>query len=160
MKYNTLTDQQKKDLQEFVLECANSIGGQNHFLKMIEDIKESKQYPLLNKTGKFHFKTGTISWGKEIYKDKVDTLKNITRTLPSDNLLDCDNIKLSKEINNVIKTLGKLEFTVKPNDDKDGAGFSFKPFNTISDENIEFTPIFQIIFLDSINNTKKLITYK
>ncbi len=160
MKYNNLSSEQKKDLHERIVECANSIGGQNHFLKLIEDIREAKQFPLLNKTGKFHFKTGTISWGKEIYKDKIDALKNIIRIIPSDNLLECDNVKLKKDITNTIKTLGKLEFIVKPNDLKDGDGFRFKPFNTIDENNVEFNPIFQIIFLDNINNTKKILTYK
>ncbi|MEA3384412.1 MAG: hypothetical protein U9Q20_07065 [Campylobacterota bacterium] len=158
MKYNNLSDTEKKEMQSYVMECAKSIGGKNHFLKMIEDIKEVKQFPLTNKTGKFHFKTGTISWGKEIYQDKIDTLKSLTRILKTDNLFDCDNPKLKKEINNLIKTLGKLEFTVKPNDEKDGLGFNFKPFNTISENNVEFYPIFQIIFLDSINNTKRILT--
>ena len=56
--------------------------------------------------------------------------------------------------------MAKLEFVVKNKDKKDGEGFSFKPFNTINDDLIEFNPLFQIIFFDSVNNTKKILKYK
>ena len=157
MRYNNLSQEEKKELQEIVLDYSNKIGGKNYFLQMIENIRESKQFPLLNKTAKFHYNSGTISWKKEIYKEKIKAIKSILKAIPEDNLYNCKEIKLKKEITNTIKTLGKLEFIVKPNDSKDGEGFTFKPFNTIDSNNVEFTPIFQIIFLDSVNNTKKIL---
>ena len=134
-----------------------TMGGRNHFLGMIEGIKDAYQHPLTNKTGKFHFKAGTITWGKEVYKDKVEALKSMLIVHNDDNILTVENQKLKKEINNTIKTLGKLEFTISVDGQED---YKFKPFNTISQDNVELDPMFQIIFFDSLNNTKRILIYK
>ena len=157
MKFNNLSHDEKLDVQKLVVDCMDTLGGRNHFLGMIEGVKEAKQHPMLNKTGKFHFPSGTISWGKEIYKDKVVTLKNMLIASDNDNILGCDDDKMKKNINNVIKTLGNLEFTIQI---KDGNEFKFKPFSTVSDDNVELDPFFQIIFFDSLNNTKRILSYK
>ncbi len=157
MKFNNLSHEEKLEIQKIVINCMNTLGGRNYFLGMIEAVKESKQHPLLNKTGKFHFPHGTIFWGKEIYKDKVVTLKNMLISNENDNILDCENLKIKKSISNVIKTLGKLEFVISiDNEEK----FKFKPFNTKNDNDVELDPFFQIIFFDSLNNTKRILTYK
>jgi len=88
----------------------------------------------MNKTSKFHFEFGTISWQKEIYKDKIVTLKNMLISNDSDNILECKDERMKKNIINVIRTLGKQKFTIQI---KDGNSFSFKPFNSISEDNIE-----------------------
>ena len=157
MKFNNLEHEEKLEIQKLVFDCMEKIGGRNYFLGMIESVKEAKQHPLLNKTSKCHFENGTIQWGKEIYKDKVITLKNMLIENDKDNILDCSDEKMKKNINNVVKTLGKLEFTIKT---KETEGFTFKPFNTISADNVELDPLFQIIFFDSLNNTKRILTYK
>jgi hypothetical protein len=157
MKFNTLSHDEKLDIQKLVQECIDIIGGKNYFFKMIEDIRQSKPHPLLNKTGKYHFTNGTIQWKKEIYKDKIDAIKTILISNNEDNILSITNQKLLKDIKNSIKTLGKLEFVI---DTKDGKTYSFKPFKTISDENVELDPMFQIIFFDSLNNTKRILSYK
>jgi len=157
MKFNNVSHDEKLDIQKLVLNTIETIGGQNYFLAMIEDVKESKQHPLLNKTGKYHFKNGTITWGKEIYKDKVMALKNMLISHQDDNILKVENPKLQKDIQNTVKTLGRLEFVVHI---KGEEKFTFKPFNTISEDNVELAPLFQIIFFDSLNNTKKIMTYK
>ncbi|BFU78219.1 hypothetical protein ALC152_14340 [Arcobacter sp. 15-2] len=157
MKFNNLSHEGKLEIQKLVLQCMNAVGGRNYFLGMIENIKASTQHPLLNKTAKYHFENGTISWKKQIFKEKVIALKNMFIQHNEDNLLLIKNEKLNKEIRNCIKTMGKLEFVIQP---KEGNEFLFTPFNTISEDNIESNPIFQIIFFDSINNTKRIIDYK
>ena len=127
---------------------------------MLEDIRGEKKYPLSNKTGKLHFKTGTINWDKHIYEDKVDVLKQVAMNSLEENILLLEKEKLRKQLLNTVKTMVNLEFTVKNKNKKDGEGFKFRPFHLISEDNIEFDPIFQIIFLDSINNTKKILKYK
>ena len=157
MKFNNLSNEEKINIQKLVLDCMEKVGGRNYFLGMIESVKDAKQHPLLNKTSKCHFENGTIQWGKEIYKDKVVTLKNMLISSDKDNILDCSDEKMKKSITNVIKTLGKLEFTIKT---KETDGFTFKPFKTIDENNVELDPLFQIIFFDSLNNTKRIIDYK
>lgn len=157
MKFNNLSHEEKLEIQKIVLKCMDAVGGRNYFLGMIENIKESTQHPLLNKTAKYHFENGTISWGKQIFKEKVFALKNMFIQHSEDNLLTIKNEKLNKEIRNCIKTMGKLNFIVQP---KEGEEFNFSPFHTISETNVESTPLFQIIFFDSLNNTKRIIDYK
>ena len=157
MKFNNLSHDEKLEIQKIVIKCMNAVGGRNHFLGMIENVKESSQHPLLNKTAKYHFETGTISWGKQIFKEKIFALKNMFIQHTDDNILTVKNEKLNKELRNCIKTMGKLEFIIQP---KEGDAFTFTPFHTISEENIEASPLFQIIFFDSLNNTKRILDYK
>jgi hypothetical protein len=156
MKFNNLSHEEKLSVQRDLINCIDLIGGKNYFFGMIENIRESKQHPLLNKTGKFHFENGTIVWNKEIYKDKVVALKNMLIKNIDDNILSTSDLKMKKNLNNVIKTLGKLEFTININDIK---VFSFSPFNTITHDNVELNHFFQIIFFDSLNNTKRILIY-
>lgn len=160
MRFNNLSHDEKLDLQKELFENIDKLGGKFNFLSMLEVIRENDKHPLTNKTGKMHFKTGTITWDKHIYSDKVDVLKQALINAPRNNILTIENEKLKKQVLNSIKTISKLEFVVKNKDKKDGEGFGFKPFNVISEENIEFDPMFQIIFLDGINNTKKILKYK
>ena len=53
--------------------------------------------------------------------------------------------------------MGKLEFIIQS---KEGEELTFSPFHTINDTNIEVSALFQIIFFDSINNTKRILDYK
>jgi len=157
MKFNNLSHEEKLEIQKELQEYIDKIGGKNYFFSLLENIRDSKQHPLLNKTAKYHFENGTISWGKEIYKDKVVTLKKVIIAATCENILEIDDLKLKKDMLNTIKTLGKLEFEVKV---KNETIFKFKPFTTVSEDNIELNHLFQIIFFDSINNTKKILAYK
>jgi hypothetical protein len=157
MKFNNLSHDEKQEIQKLVLKCMEVVGGRNYFLAMIESVKEYPQHPLLNKTGKFHFNNGTISWGKQIFKEKVSALKEMFIQHQDDNILTIKNEKLNKEIQNCLKTMGKLEFVICS---KEGEELKFSPFYTISENNVETTPLFQIIFFDSLNNTKRILDYK
>lgn len=158
MKFNNLSHNEKLDIQKELLSIIDIMGGKNHFLGLIEHIKELKQHPLLNKTAKYHYPTGIISWNKEIYKDKILAIKHfLIKNSDENNLLNIEEIKLKKSIINTIHTVGKLTFTIKTDDNKE---YQIKPFDTIDDKNIQLNPIFQIIFFDSINNTKKILSYK
>ncbi len=157
MKFNNLSHNEKLEIQKKVLEVLEVVGGKNHFLGLIEDVKEASQHPLLNKTGRYHFPNGTITWGKQIFKEKVIALKNMLIQHDDDNILTIKDAKLQKEVENSIKTLGKLLFVIET---KDGQKFEFQPFITINETNVEINPIFQILFFDSINNTKRILNYK
>jgi len=157
MKFNNLSHEEKLIIQKKVLELLEIVGGKNHFLGMIEDIKNSSQHPLMNKTGKYHFPNGTIIWGKQLFKEKVIALKKMFIEHSEDNILTIKNEKLQKEIQNSIKTFGKITFIVET---KDGNRFEFQPFITINETNVEVDPMFQVLFFDSLNNTKRILEYK
>lgn len=160
MKFNLLTHEEKIDLQNKLNDCIEKVGGQFNFFKMIEDVKELPRHPLTNKTGKFHFATGTINWDKHIFEEKVEVLKQAIINAQSNNLLDLQKEKLKKQLINAARTIVNLEFTVKNKNIKDGDGFSFKAFLKMDDETIQFDPLFQIIFFDSVNSTKNILKYK
>jgi hypothetical protein len=157
MKFNNLSQEQKIEIQKKVLEVLEIVGGKNHFLGLIEDVKTASQHPLMNKTGKYHFPNGTITWGKQVFKEKVVALKTMFIEHSEDNILTIKNKKLQKEIENTLKTVGKLTFTIET---KDGKKFEFQPFITKSETDVEVDPIFQVLFFDSINNTKRILDYK
>ena len=79
MNFSTLPDETKQKLHEEILSNANSIGGKNFFLLMLEDIREEKPSPLLNKSSNFPFSKGRIRWGKSIYKNTLTILLNAIR---------------------------------------------------------------------------------
>lgn len=157
MKFNTMSHEEKLEIQKVLKDVIDSLQGKNHFFAMLEDIREATKHPLMNKTGKLHFKNGTISWGKEIFKDKVDVLKEVMQTIHGDNLLEIEQPKLKKQTINAAKTLVKLKFIVSF---KDTECFSFSPFKILNEDHIEMDPLFQVIFFDGITNTKKILKYK
>jgi hypothetical protein len=157
MKFNNLSHDEKLDIQKLLINASKAIGGKNHFFTMIEDIRESKQHPLMNKTGKLHFKGGTITWGKEIFKDKIEVLQEVIRMSHGDNLLEIEKPKLKKQTLNSARTLVKLKFKVEYKGEK---GFEFIPFSKLTEDYLEIDPLFQVIFFDSIQNTKKIFKYK
>jgi len=160
LRFNNLSHDEKLDLQKLLESNIEKIGGKFNFLTMLEDIRESKKHPLCNKTGKLHFKSGTITWDKHIFEDKINLLKQISINCPDNNLLLIEKEKLKKQLLNTIKTMVNLEFVVKNKNKKDGIGFCFKAFHIVNEDNIEFNPLFQIIFFDSINISKTILKYK
>ena len=74
MRFNDLDLETKKAVHNDLTTKANSIGGVNFFLKMIEDIREEKPSSLLSTTAVFNYSQGKISWGKSIYKETLTTL--------------------------------------------------------------------------------------
>lgn len=157
MRFNNLTSDEKLQLQQKLFQLMEILGGKNYFLKMLEEIREASQHPLLNKTGKYHFSQGTITWKKQIFKEKIQFLKNIFVEYHDNNLLEIPNKKLQKEVINTINTLGKLTFEIAT---KENQHYSFQPFITLSETCIEIEPIFQILFFDSVVSTKKILDYK
>ncbi len=160
MRFNNLSHDEKLDLQKKLEIAIEKIGGKFHFLTMLDDIREPKKHPLSNKTGKCHFKTGTITWNKHIFDDKVDTLKQVSINCIENNILTIENPKLKKQLTNTIKTISNLEFLVENKDKEQPESFTFKAFDIINENNVEFNSFFQIIFFDSINNTKNILKYK
>ena len=157
MRFNILSHDDKLQIQKQLLTFIESLGGVGIFYTLLDDIREPKQHPLLNKTAKLHFKYGTISWGKSIFKEKIDTIFNVLKIVQDDNLLNIEDQKLKKQIINSIKTMGNLDFIIELKDNKI---VTIKPFIQKSEDNIELDPIFQIVFFDSINNTKRILKYK
>lgn len=161
MDFNQLDENIKKQLHKELLSNAMSIGSKNSFLQMLEDIKEAKPKPLLNKTAIFHFSTGKISWGKTIYKDTLTTLFSAMRKEEQDgDILEGLKPKDYKNFMNMLRALKPIELIVKPKNIEDGEGFSFSILDTSKEKKTEISLMFKIIFFYNIEFAKKALNYE
>ncbi len=161
MNFNDLTTDEKENLHNELLNNAQSIGGKNFFLGMIEDIKLSKPNPLLNKTGIYHYGGGRIIWEKSIYKDTLTLLFDSLRKFEQDgSLVKGLNPRKHKTTTNMMKTLKPINIRVAPKNQKIGDGFSFPIFDKIDGENSTVSMMFKIIFFYNIDFAKKILSFK
>jgi hypothetical protein len=164
--FNKQTEDDKAFIALFMQKFAQTIGGANFLLSLIEAMKEKKPNPLMYNGKKISSKNTTIEWNKIVFKDKLDLLEEIITTHKSDedsdfNILNVQNKKKRKNILNMVKTLSPIDFFVTPNNPEDGGGFEFKVFKEIDFENeiVKLNPIFVAMFFCSTEFTKKALRY-
>jgi hypothetical protein len=68
--YNSLDDETKEQLRKQINDCAQSLGGKNYFLQLLEAVREERHHPLMAKDTSFRFKHGKIQWKKLFLKIK------------------------------------------------------------------------------------------
>jgi len=157
INYNSLDDLTKQKLKEEIINCALKIGGKNHFLSLIEEIREESVHPLLSKDTSFRFSYGQVKWGKVIFKDKVDLLIKITKDRANnENLMLKKGDKNYKTIMNFLRTLGPIIFEVNPKNKKDGDGFNLNAFDIIDENTSHLNFMFDVVFFLPIYIVKKL----
>ncbi|RLA59056.1 MAG: hypothetical protein DRQ78_11110 [Epsilonproteobacteria bacterium] len=159
--FNTLNDEEKKLYHQKLLSCANSFGGKNFFLHLLEAIREAKPHPLVAGNSRFDIEQGNISWNKIIFNDKLQLLiKARTNESKQDNFLANKDEKNYKKILNVVRTLKPIVFQVKPANKEDGSGFFFQAFDVIDEHKTKLNPIFDALFFCSIQTVKKALNYE
>jgi hypothetical protein len=159
MIFKNLTIDEKNKLSTELTHYSKNIGGDNFFLTMIENIRESKPNPLLNKTAICHYKNGTLSWKKTIYKDTLTILFNGIRKEEKDgDILDGLNVKEYKQTMNMLKILKPIEITVNPKEEYEG--FSFSILDTTEMKKTKISLIFKIIFFYNIEFAKEVLNHK
>jgi len=159
--FNTLTDEEKKQHHEKLLQCANNFGGKKFFLNLLEAIRETKPHPLTAGNSEFKIEEGAIKWNKVIFNDKLQLLlKARVKESEQDNLLPKKDEKNYKKILNVVRTLKPIVFHVKPADPQDGPGFFFQPFDVIDDNKTKLNPLFDAMFFCSVETVKKALNYE
>jgi len=155
--YNSLDNSTKQNLKEQITNCAFEIGGKNHFLSLIEEIREERIHPLLSKDASFRFSHGLVKWGKVIFKDKVDLLVTITKDREKNkNLMLKKGDKNYKTIMNFLRTLGPITFEVQPKNKKDGDGFNLKAFDIVDENTSHLNFMFDVVFFLPLYIVKKL----
>ncbi len=159
--FNALSDEDKKIRHREILQYAESFGGQNLFLHLIEAIRESKPHPLVAVNSEFNMELGSIKWNKVIFNDKLLLLQKarINET-KQNNLLPQKDEKSYKKILNLVRTLKPIVFHIKPKNMEDGRGFFFQIFEIIDKDTTKLNPIFDAIFFCSIENIKRALNYK
>jgi len=162
--FNKQNEDTKALIHLFMKKAAQNIGGTNFLLALIEAMKSKKPNPLSFKACQIASNNTIIKWNKVVFQDKVDIIDSILAVHrsaedPDFNLLNEPNHKKRKQILNVIRTLSPIEFVVTPQNPNDGGGFSFKVFDTISEEDVRLNPIFVAMFFCSVEFTKKALKH-
>ncbi len=163
--FNNQDEQTKEFLHLFLTKAAQSVGGVNYLLALIEAMRAKKPHPLMQKNCQIASNNTIIKWNKVVFKDKVDLIQNILvahrEAQEKDfNILSEANTKTKKNIINMARALAPLKFIITPQNPNDGEGFSFTVFDTLEDDTIKFNPIFIALFFCSSEFTKKAIKYK
>lgn len=159
--FNNLDDGAKQAYHEQLTECADSFGGMNVFLQLIEALRECKTDPLIAKECEFRFDLGTIKWQKVIFKDKLTLLvKERVKESKRGNFLPEKDAKSYKNVLNLVRTLKPIKFRVQRKNKQDGAGFTINAFDMIDDDTTRINPIFDALFFCSIDTVKKVLNYK
>lgn len=161
MNFNDLSQEQKEQLHTELLNNANSIGGMNFFLQMIEDLREQRPHPLLNTTASCHYSKGTVSWSKSIYQDTLTALLNaIKYEEKKGDLLEGLAPKEYRITMNMMKALKPVSVEIKSKVDEDLDGFTFSILDTTQPKKTKVSLIFKIIFFYNIDFAKKALSYK
>ena len=158
--FNNLTDEQKLHYHTLLTTAANNYGGINFFLQLVEAIRSASPHALSSRHQDFLFDLGDVRWGKTIFNDKVQLIKE-TRLNRSEeeSFLPNKEDKKYKKILNLIRTLDPITFSARPNFRDDGEGFDFKAFET-KDEVVTLTPLFEALFFCSLDTVKKILNHK
>jgi len=155
MKITDLSDKQKSQLHDEITSYAKSIGGEKVFLQMLEDIREEGVELLADRSTKFRFNGGNMSWNKYIYKDTfalfLDALKS------EGDMFDGLKAKKQKSMLNMLKTLKPVIIKVKPKNMKDGEGFTLSIVETDNKDKATISMMFKIVFVYPIEFAKELL---
>lgn len=161
-------DKQSNDTKALIhllmKKSADSIGGTNFLLGLLEAMKEKKPNALMHSGCKIESSEASIRWNKIVFKDKLDILEDVIRSHRSSeardfNILENDSEKKKKKILNMVKTLAPIEFIITPNNADNGTGFNFKVFESIEDNSVKLNPLFTAMFFCSTEYMKKAIKH-
>lgn len=160
MNFNELDMETKNKLHNEVNILANSIGGVNVFLQMIEDIKKEKPHALLNKSSVFHFSKAKLNWNKQIFKESLDRLFIAMRKEERDgDMLNGLEPKEYKETMNMMRTLKPITIRVTPKKDDLLEGFTFSILDTSIEKKTKVSMIYKVIFFYHIDFAKDILKY-
>ncbi|TKI68596.1 hypothetical protein FCU45_09225 [Sulfurimonas crateris] len=163
--FNKHNEDTKAVMHLLMQKCAQSVGGVNFLLGLIEAMKEKKPNALIDSACKVDSKELNIRWNKIVFKDKFDVLEEVIRSHKSSegtdfNILNSESQKKRKKILNMVKTLSPIEFTVTVKNSQDHAGFNFKIFESVEDEYVKVNPLFAAMFFCSTEYIKKALKYE
>ena len=162
--FNKQNEETKAMIHLFMTKAAENVGGTNFLLLLIEAMKANKPNALAEKNSQVASNNSIIKWNKVVFKDKVDLIQTIlndhkSSENPTFNIIDEKNQKKKKNIINMVRTLTPIEFVVTPQNANDGAGFNFKVFEKVSDDEVILNPIFIAMFFCSAEFTKKALKH-
>ena len=156
--YNSLDDVTKEDFRRQINDCAESLGGKNYFLQLLEAIRGEHHHPLMANDLSFRFKHGIVKWKKVIFKDKVQLLiKLLKNSEINGNLMPKKGDKNFKTIMNLLRTLGPMKFKIHPKNSNDGDGYILHPFDIIDENTSQINFMFEVVFFLPLYIVKKIL---
>jgi hypothetical protein len=155
MTLTDLSEKQKSQLYEEITFHAKSIGGEKVFLQMIEDIREEGVELLADKSTKFRFNGGNMSWNKYIYKDTLALFLDALKS--EENMFDGLKAKKQKSMLNMLKTLKPVIIKIKPKNIKDGEGFTLSIVETDRKDKASISLMFKIVFVYPVEFARELL---
>jgi len=145
--YKLLDDETKQYYKKQITNCAQSLGGKNYFLQLLEEIRVAHPHPLMAKDYSFRFSHGIVKWKKVIFKEKVFLLIELFKDRENNgNLMPKKGDKRYKTIMNLLRTIGPMEFEICPKNSKDGDGFILRPFDIIDENTLHLNFMFEVLF--------------
>jgi len=161
MIFNDLELETKNELHKELTQYANSIGGMNYFLLMLEEVRKEKPNCLLNKTANFPYSQGKISWNKSIFKDTLTLLFASMRKEEKDgDMLSGISTNDYRKTMNMMKTLKPVGITIKPKNTEDGEGFSLSILDASQSKKTKVSLIFKIVFFYNVDFAKSVLTHE
>lgn len=159
MDFNKLELTKKDSLHEEFNAYSKILGGDNFFLKTVEEIRDQKPNPMLNQTGTFHTTKAKITLSKSIYKDTLTALyEAIRREEKNGDMLDGATPKEYKATMNMIRTLKPVLVTFEAKES--GLKFAFNILDTSIEKKTKVTFAFKAIFFYHLDELKKTLFYK
>ena len=156
--YNSLDDVTREQLRQQINECAQSLGGKNYFLQLLEAIRAEDHHPLVAKDLSFRFNHGIVKWKKVIFKDKVHLLiKLLKNSETNGNLMPKKGDKNYKTIMNLLRTLGPMKFKIQPKNSNDGGCYILHPIDIIDENNSQINFMFEVVFFLPLYIVKKIL---
>jgi len=155
--YKLLDDAAKQNYKKQITNYAQSLGGKNYFLQLLEAIRAAHPHPLMAKDYSFRFAHGIVKWKKVIFKEKVILLIKLLKDKEGDgNLMPKKGDKGYKTIMNLLRTMGPMKFQISPKNSKNGDGFILHPFDIIDENTLRLNFMFEVLFFLPIYIVKQV----
>lgn len=158
MDFNKLDKSIKEELNKEFTSYAEILGGKNFFLKVLEEIREQKPNPMLNKTGSFHTSKAKITLSKSMFKETFSLLFDaIRREERHGDMLDGINPKEYKATMNMMRTLKSVTITIDSKEKEES--FSFPILDISEEKKTKVTFTFKAFFFYHLDEAKKALNY-
>ena len=154
MNFKDLQEEQKEQIHNSLMILVEKLGSKNSFLSFIEELRQTKTSPLLNKYTKHSFKQATLEWNKAIYEDTLKHLfDSIKREEANGDMISGINPKEYKNTMNMMKTLKPVNITICDT-------LTFPILDTSEPKKTKVSILFKIIFFYNISFAKDVLAYE
>lgn len=147
-----------REYGELLRQCAEQMGGKNFFLTLIETIRNTREGIFVSEKKELKYPNGMLTWNKTLFADNWRLLEGSAKVrTKGGNILPPAEDKRHKKILNMIRSFKPLTFTVLPDDESHGAGFSFSPLEIVDETTVRLSPLYKALFITQIDAIRKAL---